>query len=298
MRYAASRTTDRRGKAIAASAVALCLGALLSGCGSGGDGYVAAGAAGPDGERTARAVPPKGGVKLTPLDQDGARDGRDRDGDDRDGAGGRGEGTADRDGTPSSTAPGDRPPNGGSHGPDGADPADGGAGGSGSDGHGRPGGGSTPGHGSGSGSGSGPDSPGGSGSPAPGPSTPRPPDPPTTPPEPPGPAALEVVGDPERAAADQRWCEKVTVRFRNTGGEPVTSGTVTFATHIIDSIGIDWATRESKEELPAPIGAGQKKEKTWTVCVDAWRVPLGMHIETRDVSVSWKPERESSSPRP
>jgi hypothetical protein len=23
--------------------------------------------------------------------------------------------------------------------------------------------------------------------------------------------------------------------------------------------------------------------------VDAWRVPLGMHIETRDVSVDWKP---------
>jgi hypothetical protein len=24
------------------------------------------------------------------------------------------------------------------------------------------------------------------------------------------------------------------------------------------------------------------------VCVDAWRVPLGMHIETRDVTVRWK----------
>jgi hypothetical protein len=24
------------------------------------------------------------------------------------------------------------------------------------------------------------------------------------------------------------------------------------------------------------------------VCVDAWRVPIGMHVETRDVSVEWK----------
>ncbi|MFE0099127.1 hypothetical protein [Streptomyces sp. NPDC059009] len=96
------------------------------------------------------------------------------------------------------------------------------------------------------------------------------------------------VGKPERAAADDRWCEKVTVAFRNTGGAPVRSGTVTFATHVIGALGVDWATIESTEKLPAPIGAGQKKEKTWSVCVDAWRVPLGMHIETRDVSVKWK----------
>ncbi|MBL1096382.1 hypothetical protein [Streptomyces coffeae] len=284
MRHAASRTTGRRGKAIASSAVALCLGALLSGCGGGGDGYVAAGAAGPDGERTAKAVPPKGGVKLTPLDQDDERGGQDREGDGRD-RDGRGEGTADRGGTPSATASGERA-GGGSGDADGSDSASHGGGRGGSGSHDRPSSGE-PGEGSGSGSGSG----GGSTPPAPStPNPPKPPEPPTTPSPPSGPAALEVVGDPERAAADQRWCEKVTVRFRNTGGAPVTSGTVTFATHIIDSIGIDWATRESKEKLPAPIGAGQKKEKTWTVCVDDWRVPLGMHIETRDVAVTWKPE--------
>ena len=37
-----------------------------------------------------------------------------------------------------------------------------------------------------------------------------------------------------------------------------------------------------------PIAAGARTERTWTVCVDAWRVPLGMHIETRDVSVRWE----------
>jgi hypothetical protein len=26
------------------------------------------------------------------------------------------------------------------------------------------------------------------------------------------------------------------------------------------------------------------------VCVDAWRVPLGMHVETREVDVRWKQE--------
>lgn len=55
----------------------------------------------------------------------------------------------------------------------------------------------------------------------------------------------------------------MTVEFRNTGGAPVTSGTITFATHIIDARGIDWATIESTRDLPVPIGAGEKKEKTW-----------------------------------
>jgi hypothetical protein len=96
------------------------------------------------------------------------------------------------------------------------------------------------------------------------------------------------VGAPSRAATDRRWCEKVTVSFVNTGGTAVRSGTVTFGTHIIGALGIDWATIRSAEALPAPIAAGAKKSGTWTVCVDAWRVPLGMHIETRDVSVQWK----------
>ncbi|MEU9286805.1 hypothetical protein AB0D57_19330 [Streptomyces sp. NPDC048275] len=103
----------------------------------------------------------------------------------------------------------------------------------------------------------------------------------------PGPAALDV-GEPRREATDQRWCENVTVSFHNTGGSAVRSGTVTFGTHIIGALGIDWATIGSTEDLPAPIAAGASRQKTWTVCVDAWRVPLGMHIETRDVSVQWK----------
>ncbi|MGC5567062.1 hypothetical protein ACPYPG_30020 [Streptomyces sp. FR-108] len=102
-----------------------------------------------------------------------------------------------------------------------------------------------------------------------------------------GPAVL-VVGEPEREPADQRWCEKVTVGFRNTGGSAVRSGTVTFGTHVIGALGIDWATVESAERLPAPIAPGSRTEKTWTVCVDVWRVPLGMHVETRDVSVRWE----------
>ncbi|MFG3254140.1 hypothetical protein [Streptomyces sp. NPDC048172] len=104
----------------------------------------------------------------------------------------------------------------------------------------------------------------------------------------PGPAALKT-GKPERAKGEDRWCEKVTVTFRNAGGRPVDSGTVTFGTHVIDALGTDWATRESTRKLPVPIAPGKKKEKTWTVCLDAWRVPLGMHVETRDVKVSgWR----------
>ncbi|WP_328681700.1 hypothetical protein [Streptomyces sp. NBC_00343] len=101
------------------------------------------------------------------------------------------------------------------------------------------------------------------------------------------PAAL-TWGDPARKATDHRWCEDVTLSFRNSGGTAVRSGTVTFGTHIVGALGIDWATIGSAEPLPVPVAAHAREDHTWTVCVDAWRVPLGMHIETRDVSVVWK----------
>ncbi|MBC2902794.1 hypothetical protein [Streptomyces cupreus] len=110
---------------------------------------------------------------------------------------------------------------------------------------------------------------------------------PTPTPSPVTPAAL-TWSEPKREAAEKRWCEKVMLGFHNSGGSPVRSGTVTFGTHVIGALGIDWGTVESVEELPVPVEAGARKEKTWTVCVDAWRVPLGMHVETRDVSVRWK----------
>ncbi|MFF9866639.1 hypothetical protein ACF1G0_14620 [Streptomyces sp. NPDC013953] len=120
----------------------------------------------------------------------------------------------------------------------------------------------------------------------PAPTTPAPSTPPTDRPPPPAPAAL-VVGDHVRTPTDRRWCEKVAVEFRNTGGAPVRSGTVTFATHIIGALGVDWATVVSTQPLPAPLPAGAAKRDTYTVCVDSWRVPLGMHIDTRDVTADW-----------
>ncbi|MFJ3668062.1 hypothetical protein ACIPSE_16590 [Streptomyces sp. NPDC090106] len=101
------------------------------------------------------------------------------------------------------------------------------------------------------------------------------------------PAALSW-GEPVRAAGERRWCDEVTLVFRNSGGTAVRSGTVSFGTHIIGALGIDWGTVGSEVALPAPVGAGARKERTWTVCVDEWRVPLGMHVETRDVDVRWE----------
>ncbi|MEW2580101.1 hypothetical protein [Streptomyces syringium] len=139
--------------------------------------------------------------------------------------------------------------------------------------------------------GTGPTSGGDSGdSPAPPSSTPptsRPRPSPSTGTTPGTPAVLDI-GTPRREPDDERrWCEKVTVTFTNTGGRPVTDGTVTFGTHIIGPLGTDWATLTSSEPLPVPIDPGRAREKTWTVCVDAWRVPPGMRVETRDVSVKW-----------
>ncbi|MET9901562.1 hypothetical protein [Streptomyces sp. NPDC006446] len=264
-----------------ASAAVLCLGGALAACagdGSGG-GYVAVGAAGGSPRASGAAVAPSGEVSLVPL-RGGAADGSNVGG----GKGSSGTGKAatgdpgslPAGGTGDTESPGaSAGGRGGAGGPGAGDggPADTGTGAA---------GGSSSSSGGGSSASSGGDSgrTGGSSGhssapPAPGATVSA------------GPAVLGV-SDTSRAAADHRWCEKVTVSFRNTGGTAVRSGTVTFGTHIIGSLGIDWATIGSTETLPAPIAAGARKSRTWTVCVDAWRVPLGMHIETRDVSVRWK----------
>ncbi|WP_098898745.1 hypothetical protein [Streptomyces sp. st77] len=280
MRRQTYGSTGRRGTAIAASAAALCLGTgLLSGCGSGpGDGYTAVGAAAGSSKPPSDGAP-SGDVTLTPLDgsakggggstspgpgmsPSAGSSGGGRSGDAPGGSGEARTGAPDgRQAAGSSGGPGEAP----------SQPAapstpskPGGSGGAGS-----PPGGST-----------GNPSPPGSGSPG-SPSSPKPPDPPATP------AAL-TLSAPQRAAADKRWCEKVTVEFRNTGGSPARSGTVTFATHIIGALGVDWATITSSQPLPAPIEARSTRSKTYTVCVESWRVPLGMRVETQDVSAVWE----------
>ncbi|TXS36789.1 hypothetical protein [Streptomyces sp. OR43] len=276
MRRQTCGRSGRRGAVIAASAAVLCLGGALTGCGdrAGGDGYTAVGAAatGPA-KAPSGAVAPSGKVTLVPLDGAG-----------RPGGSGAGESSgaspSSSPGAPESPGAPDAGDGAGAAGGPGPDTARPGASGSPAGATGGPGGTATsgaPSNGSGSADGSaGTTGPAGPASPtAPGPTAPA------------GPAVIEA-GAPVRAAADERWCEKVTVEFRNTGGSPARSGTVTFATHIIGGLGIDWATRESTAPLPVPIGAGAARKMTYTVCVDAWRVPLGMHVETRDVTAVWK----------
>ncbi|MEU6341165.1 hypothetical protein ABZ883_09470 [Streptomyces sp. NPDC046977] len=106
-----------------------------------------------------------------------------------------------------------------------------------------------------------------------------------TPPGSPDGAAHLAVGAVVRTATGDRWCENVTVTLANTGDSPATSGTLLFGTHIIGPLGIDWATIGSSDPVPVPLAGGARSMRTWTVCVDAWRVPPGMHAETRDVSV-------------
>ncbi|WP_062644653.1 hypothetical protein [Streptomyces maremycinicus] len=264
-----TRARGRRGASLGASAAAVVVAAgLLAGCGGDGHtgGYVAIGGAGdtafPD-PRTGGSADPTGGVRLVPLDDESGspagRAGRPGGPAGETAAGPAGEGSGDT--TGGATGPGAArsaaPGLPGSSGTSDASPA--------------------PGTGGGDATGGTP------------PDGPSPPPTPTAPSStvPAGPAAL-VVGAPVRAGTDQRWCENVTLTFRNSGGSVVRSGTVTFGTHVIDAIGVDWATRESTAALPTPIAAGARQERTWTVCVDAWRVPLGMHIETRDVSVRWE----------
>ncbi|WP_030726190.1 hypothetical protein [Streptomyces sp. NRRL S-237] len=131
-----------------------------------------------------------------------------------------------------------------------------------------------------------PTSPGGPGSP--GTPTSPPGRPGTTPPAPPPstPARL-TLSTPIRSAAADRWCEAVTVTFTNTGTTAARAGTVSFATHIIGALGIDWATITTNQPLPAPLAGGASRTQTYTVCVESWRVPLGMHVDTRKVAATW-----------
>ncbi|MFD5542194.1 hypothetical protein ACFWIJ_31330 [Streptomyces sp. NPDC127079] len=78
----------------------------------------------------------------------------------------------------------------------------------------------------------------------------------------------------------------MTVAFQNAGGSPAPTGTVTFGTYILDVLGIDWHTVTQTRDLPTPIPAGGEAEYTWTLCVDAWRVPLGWHIDTLGVAAA------------
>ncbi|MGW3007355.1 hypothetical protein ACWC9R_00735 [Streptomyces sp. NPDC001219] len=268
-----------------ASAAVLCLGVLLTGCGStAGAGHAAVGAAGPaDGRGPTQAVPPEGRVELTPLDGDGGR-------------GRHGGGSGGRDGGGGGTETG-RPGSGASGGSGRGDAGDGarppgrpGASGA------RPGSspgptGTRPGHGGGStppASPSAPNSPSRPGHPTPPHGTPDPEPPsPTLPAGPDTPDGL-LIGLPGRSGTDVRWCEKVTLEFLNTGDRPVTAGTVTFGTHIIGGLGIDWATISSTHKLPLPLAPGKRKTGSWRVCVDGWRVPAGMHLDTKDVTFGWK----------
>ncbi|MFF2508916.1 hypothetical protein ACFVTY_36940 [Streptomyces sp. NPDC058067] len=296
MRRASIR--GRRGALAGATAAVVCLGGLLAACGSSGggdgDGYVAVGAAGATPDRTAnRTVAPTGDVELVPLDgaagssgpdakspgdggSSGDGSGADSSGGSSDAGAGSGSGSGSDSGSGSGSRAGTEAGTGDASGAPEVTGPDGGAG-TGSPGGGDGSGGSTGGSAGGSGGGSAGGSSGGAG---PSPSAPR-----TGTPG--GPAVLKV-GDPVRKATDQRWCEDVTLTLHNSGGSAVRSGKVTFGTHIIGALGIDWSTVESTRDLPVPIDAGKTKKKTWTVCVDAWRVPIGMHVETRDVSVEWK----------
>ncbi|MCX5196380.1 hypothetical protein OOK31_21185 [Streptomyces sp. NBC_00249] len=277
----------------AALALALCAGACaaaLTGCGDRTpDGYAAVGAAAAGPERgPGENVAPGTGVEYQPLPPSGPA------------SSSVSSSTSTPPGAPGSPAPGSSaqggatttPPGGSAPAPgtpqDPAAPPDrGGTGGAGS------GSGGGAGSGSGSGSGGTGSSGGGSGggTPPTQPGTPTRPGTPTapgtTPPAPPATPARIALSSPARAAASDRWCERVTVTFTNTGSTAARSVTVSFATHIIGALGIDWATITTTQALPAPVAGGTSKTQTYTVCVESWRVPLGMHVETRNVSATW-----------
>ncbi|MEV3852958.1 hypothetical protein AB0J38_01340 [Streptomyces sp. NPDC050095] len=263
---------ERRGVTVGASVAVVCLsaGAVAGFGGSGGPAaYVAVGAAGGSPGEPGSSVAPTGKVQLVPLDSDPGSDAGSTPGKGKSGGKSSGKGAGKGASTGSGAGSAEPGASGSAGSPSGSSSGSPSASSS-------PGGGhvSRPSGSAGAGGSSGAGGSGNSGAPSGG-STSG------------GPASL-TVSEPAYKDTDKRWCQDVTLVLRNSGGSAVRSGTVTFGTHIIGGLGIDWATIESTEKLPAPIEAGAEKKKTWTVCVESWRVPLGMHIETRDISVEWK----------
>jgi hypothetical protein len=254
----------RKGTRTAPLTAVLCCAAAVTLTGCGGparDGYVAVGAAAPGPERgPGQNVAPRDPVEFQQL------------------GGAPAAGSSSASASTSASAPRPEPPGGSA--PGGAPPtapgtaqAPGTPPGRGDNtASGTP---SSPG-GSGTGSGSG----SGSGTPPGAPSRPGTTPPPATP-------AKLTLSTPARTPAADRWCERVTVTFTNIGTAAARSGTVSFATHIIGALGVDWATITTTQPLPAPVPGGAARTQTYTVCVDAWRVPLGMRIETQRVTATW-----------
>ncbi|MGE7385077.1 hypothetical protein ACQKM2_06175 [Streptomyces sp. NPDC004126] len=265
----------------AALALVLCCSALaaLAGCGQDRDGYVVVGAAAAGPERGAgENVPPRGRVEFQPLASDGPGPSAEAPGSTPPGAPGSRPADGSGPGGGTATAPVGSAPVPGTPPDPGTAATPGGAGGTGGTGTGA----TTP------APPAPPTSPGSPGSPGtPAPPAPKPGTTPPAPPATPATPARLTLGAPVRAAASSRWCERVTVTFTNTGTTPARSGTVGFATHIIGALGVDWATITTTQPLPAPIAGGSSKTQTYTVCVEAWRVPLGMRVETRNVSAAW-----------
>ncbi|MFF5781157.1 hypothetical protein ACFY7Y_30055 [Streptomyces virginiae] len=262
--------TGSRGTAATTALLALCCTAAagLTGCGGPArDGYVAVGAAAPGPERGAgENVAPQGRVEFEQLGGQDATAGS-----------ARSDTTSD-----TSTGPAGSATTGGSA-PGGATATD--PGGSADTPGTSPGPGRTPPSSGTPGTPSAPTtptSPGGPGTPTGPPGTPG-----TTPPPPPSTPARLTLSTPVRSAAADRWCERVTVTFTNTGTTAARAGTVSFATHIIGALGIDWATITTNQPLPTPLAGGASTTRTYTVCVESWRVPLGMHVDTRTVTATW-----------
>ncbi|MEU6296704.1 hypothetical protein [Streptomyces erythrochromogenes] len=263
----------RKGSRAATALLALCCTAAagLTGCGGPArEGFSAVGAAAPGPERGAGDnVAPQGGVEFQQLGDPSA-------------AGGSPGSSSTSTGPPGSgTAGGPAPDGATSTAPGGSAGASGGSAGPGRtpaapDTPGAPG---TPGT---------PANPSGPSGPA-GPTSPTGPPgkPGTTPPPPPATPAQLTLSAPARSAAADRWCERVTVTFTNTGTTAARSGTVSFATHVIGALGVDWATITTTQPLPGPVAGGSSKTQTYTVCLEAWRVPLGMHVDTRKVTATW-----------
>ncbi|MER6196713.1 hypothetical protein ABT234_04935 [Streptomyces sp. NPDC001586] len=268
----------RKGSRAATALLALCCTAVagLTGCGGAArDGYVAVGAAAPGPERGAgENVAPQGHVEFQQLGGPSAAGGSSASsgtpsGTSTDASTGTSAGTSAQ--APGSGLPGGSTPGGATA------TASGGPGGT----PGTPAGpGRTP---PAAGTPNAPGTPSTSPTGPGGPST----KPGTTPPAPPTTPAKLTLSTPTRAAAADRWCERVTVTFTNTGTTAARAGTVSFATHIIGALGIDWATITTTQPLPSPLAGGASKTQTYTVCVEAWRVPLGMHVDTRNVTATW-----------
>lgn len=94
-----------------------------------------------------------------------------------------------------------------------------------------------------------------------------------------------TAGIPRTTPGSRPGCADVTVAYDNEGRTPIRSGRIVITMDVVDPLGIAWAPYRASAPLPVPIAAGARPAVTYDLCLAAWRVTPGTHLEAAGVAL-------------